>query len=335
MNQLSNIGAETATPMAKNIDTIEFGLLLLPGFPTDSYFLFASVAEFINRDLRNTLFNCMALSENGGMIEGSCGAIIDTKSLSECENNFDYLLVFSSSEKRFESRRKAAFFLSKYIRAKSIIGAIGGGVFALADTGHLNNKVASVHWRHKDIFKELFMDIATSDKMFEVDDRIWTSSGRTAALDLAIHVVKKHFGAAYAVETAQEFNHSRLSDEDSTQVSKLLNTPITGSHVVNQAIILLRGHIEELITMDELCKSVQISKRQLERQFSRHCGVTPTKYYRNIRLSHAREMLKCTNLRINEIALATGFSGSSYFSIAYRRRYRKTPTEERNISVIH
>ena len=69
--------------------------------------------------------------------------------------------------------------------------------------------------------------------------------------------------------------------------------------------------------------------RQLERLFLRHTGVTPLRYYLQIRLDRTRELLLYSDRSVIEIAVSAGFSSTSHFSTWYRRVYGVRPSEMR------
>jgi transcriptional regulator GlxA family with amidase domain len=72
-----------------------------------------------------------------------------------------------------------------------------------------------------------------------------------------------------------------------------------------------------------------VSRRQLERLFKQHLGTVPSKYYLELRLSRARQLLQQTSKSIVQIGLACGFSSGPHFSSTYRSHFGITPREER------
>ncbi len=71
------------------------------------------------------------------------------------------------------------------------------------------------------------------------------------------------------------------------------------------------------------------STRWLERLFRHHLGVTPKRYYIEMRLERARSLLLQTELSVTEIALATGFQSAGHFSRVYHDAFGVTPREQR------
>ena len=58
--------------------------------------------------------------------------------------------------------------------------------------------------------------------------------------------------------------------------------------------------------------------------------MTPLEYLKELRFRKAAEMLQEGSHSISQIAWATGFNDSHYFSRAFKQRFGKTPSEYRN-----
>ena len=87
----------------------------------------------------------------------------------------------------------------------------------------------------------------------------------------------------------------------------------------------MESHLADPLSLDQLATLSGISGRQLNRLFSRHIGSTVMGHYREVRLETAGRLLGHSTLSLTEIALATGFSGSSHFSSAFRQAYGHAP----------
>jgi transcriptional regulator GlxA family with amidase domain len=93
----------------------------------------------------------------------------------------------------------------------------------------------------------------------------------------------------------------------------------------------MEANIREPIGQAELADYVGITVRQLQRLFRRHLGCTPSRYYLQIRLARARELLRQTGLSLVEISVLTGFVASSHFSKTYKDYFGCTPSQERRM----
>jgi AraC family transcriptional regulator len=97
---------------------------------------------------------------------------------------------------------------------------------------------------------------------------------------------------------------------------------------------LVLDYIEETlgqpIKLRELAALAEISARHFERAFRQSTGTSPHAYVMERRLHVARDLLiNQPELPIEQITLRLGFSSSSHFSSAFRRRTGSTPTNFR------
>ena len=91
----------------------------------------------------------------------------------------------------------------------------------------------------------------------------------------------------------------------------------------------MEANLEETISLDDLAHYVGVSRRQLERLFQKHLKCVPSRYYLELRLNRARQLLLQTNLSIIDVSLACGFVSAPHFSKCYRDFFGIPPREER------
>jgi transcriptional regulator GlxA family with amidase domain len=87
--------------------------------------------------------------------------------------------------------------------------------------------------------------------------------------------------------------------------------------------------LERPVSCAQLARTVRLSPRQLERLFQRYLDTTPTRYYLEMRLNRARQLLRQTSMPILSVGLACGFVSASHFSKCYRELYNRSPQQER------
>ena len=91
----------------------------------------------------------------------------------------------------------------------------------------------------------------------------------------------------------------------------------------------MRNNIEEPLSLEELSLCAKLSRRQIERLFQTHLGVTPSRYYLELRITNARRLLLQSNKSITNIALACGFISMSHFSNCYKAYFGISPKAAR------
>ena len=77
---------------------------------------------------------------------------------------------------------------------------------------------------------------------------------------------------------------------------------------LTEAVTLMEANIEEPLSTDDIANLVGSSRRQLERLFKQYLGSLPSRYYLEMRLQRARQLLLDTNYSIVQVGLMCGFS---------------------------
>ncbi|WP_160153259.1 helix-turn-helix domain-containing protein [Microbulbifer sp. ALW1] len=100
-------------------------------------------------------------------------------------------------------------------------------------------------------------------------------------------------------------------------------------YLMREALALMESNLSEPLLTGELAAYLGVSSKKLERVF-RRCGFKlPARFYLDLRLERARQLLRGSSLRIDEVGRNCGFSSASHFSRCYREFSGHSPREER------
>lgn len=99
--------------------------------------------------------------------------------------------------------------------------------------------------------------------------------------------------------------------------------------LIQKAVKEIEKHFQEEWTLDHLADSLFVSKYYLSREFKRYMGTSPNKYLIVTRLNHAKELLKYSDLPIEDICLKSGFHYTSYFITQFKKHENCTPLQYR------
>ncbi|MGW2262550.1 AraC family transcriptional regulator [Streptomyces sp. NPDC004749] len=91
-----------------------------------------------------------------------------------------------------------------------------------------------------------------------------------------------------------------------------------------RARALLEDTYRETVTAERLAEAAGCSRFALYRAFRAEYGLAPSDYQRQLRLRHARELLR-TGVRAADAAAAAGFADQAHFSRWFQRVYGVTP----------
>jgi transcriptional regulator GlxA family with amidase domain len=166
--------------------------------------------------------------------------------------------------------------------------------------------------------------------LYEINNKRFTCSGGTAALDMMLKLIENQHGRVLAQEISQQFQHDRIrTDIDSQQMADRIDLAMSAPKLID-VINLMESNIETLLSLPEIAGQCNVSLRQIERLFHKYRGVTPSQYYLSLRLLHAKQLLLNTNRSVIDISIATGFETQSYFTACYRKYFGSSPRNHRS-----
>jgi AraC-like DNA-binding protein len=93
-------------------------------------------------------------------------------------------------------------------------------------------------------------------------------------------------------------------------------------------IDLISSHIEETdFTAEILANELKISQRQLYRKIKAISGCTVHEFITKVRMDHAENLLRNSDLSISQIAFKVGFSEASNFSRTFSKHFGCSPSQ--------
>ena len=306
-----------------------FGFLLLPDFALLPLSCMVDTLEDANYLSGQRLYDWCSLSVQGSAVTAANGLRLATDYDVADAPPLDSVVVCSAFDAHLHRSARMNRWLMRQVESGARVGAIATGSWQLAYAGLLEGRRCTIHWEDLPAFREAFPALNVSDAIFEIDGPIFTCSGGTGAIDLFLHFVADNFGIGIATQVAQQIMYQNVRRGDEHQpvdASTLLRVPHRG---VAKAAELMRTHLETPLRIEEVAVASGMSLRQMERQFRKLFGQTPQDFYRDLRLDHARNLIRLTSLTMFEIATACGFSSASYLARCHRRRFGRSPSAER------
>jgi AraC family transcriptional regulator, ethanolamine operon transcriptional activator len=138
-----------------------------------------------------------------------------------------------------------------------------------------------------------------------------------------INAAEPALSGAFAADAARAVI-ACLSPDDSEQPLSLTETRCHA--VVRDAQNLVLEQANTNLTIEDICRSLDISRRTLQTCFQRTLGIRPAQYLRAVRLNAARRTLKqCGS--VTEAATAWGFWHFGRFAQDYRAMFAEAPSQ--------
>ncbi|MCH8106249.1 MAG: helix-turn-helix domain-containing protein, partial [Proteobacteria bacterium] len=244
----------------------------------------------------------------------------------------DILFVIAGFNHQNHVGKAELKLIKKLSRRFKVVGGIEAGSWLLARCGLLDRKAATTHWEDLEEFRTQFPKVNLKTDRFVIDGSIFTTGGASPTFDLMLHLIRVRYGYPLALEVSSAFIYDSAHDATDTQPLVSLGSLENREPRVAAAIHLMEQHIDETISVSEIAAHTKLSVRMLEYLFAQTLNLSPGAYYRRLRLKSAHRLVVDTRLRMQEIAIRTGFNSLPSFSRMFKRYYQQSPVECRKLS---
>ena len=306
-----------------------FVFVLLRDFSLLSFVSAVEVLRIANRMSGRTLYRWTLAGETEDKAICSAGVEVALQQgLTECSRN-DTIVICGGLDVQKSTTRTLLNWLRREARRGVTIAGLCTAAYTMAKAGLLEGRRATIHWENQDSFSEEFDQVELTRSVFVTDRDRYTTAGGTSSIDLMLKLIADQHGEDLASAVADQLIYSSIrTDQDTQRLS--VPTRIGVRHPkLSQVIKVMEDNIEEPISPSILSRDVGMSTRQLERLFRRYLNRSPKRYYMELRLQKARNLLMQTDMSVINVALACGFASPSHFSKCYRAHYNTTPYRER------
>lgn len=307
----------------------KFYFVLLDNFTLLSFASALECLRIANRLAGREMYQWQLVGEGGGEISCSAGTVFKLDGELPELGRDDSIILCGGLAVHKATTKPLVNWLRREARKGVRIGGLCTAAYTMAVAGLLDGKKATIHWENQDSFAEEFEEVILTKSVFVIDGNRMSTAGGTSSIDLFLQIVASDHGEELASAIADQQIYSSIrTDQDTQRLS--IPTRIGVRHPkLSQVIQMMESNIEEPISPSILAKEVGMSTRQLERLFRRYLNRSPKRYYMEIRLQKARNLLMQTDMSVINVALACGFASPSHFSKCYRAHYDTTPYRER------
>lgn len=103
-----------------------------------------------------------------------------------------------------------------------------------------------------------------------------------------------------------------------------------GSFIVKNAIQYIKDHYNEKLTLNKVAEKTYVSQWHLSKLLNKQEGRNFSEILNQIRMEHARELLKNPSYRIADISEMVGFTDVAHFSRVFKKTVGISANEYRN-----
>ncbi|MFT3908289.1 MAG: DJ-1/PfpI family protein [Ferruginibacter sp.] len=224
----------------------------------------------------------------------------------------DYVFIPGAETKWLTSRsipfeKEVGKWLAEGYRMGAHICSICTGAFFLARLGLLNGKKCTTHWRKTAELKQRYpLIILQEDILFTEDERIFTSAGVTAGIDMTLFIIAKIKDENFSFKVARDLVvYARRKGNESQQsvYMNYRNHIHSGIHKVQDHLL---ENIQKKLTLVNLSEIAFMSSRNLTRIFKKETGITINEYISLLRKEHLQKLVLNPDITRKQMATYCG-----------------------------
>lgn len=160
-------------------------------------------------------FQVITIAERAAMVKCRGGLLVQPHYTIDDHPPLDILVVPGGWGTRREVHNERLLdWIVAQDRQTALTTSVCTGAFLLAARGLLDGRAATTHWASIDRLRQTHPAIdVRDDRRWVEDERIITSAGVSAGIDMALHVVARRLGTDVARATARRMEYEGPSDE--------------------------------------------------------------------------------------------------------------------------
>jgi AraC family carnitine catabolism transcriptional activator len=312
--------------------TIAF--LLLPEFSLLSAVSASEALRVANSLYPAPHFRCIFVHDTQPSVPSSSGIPLQAAMHVSELKDFDALVVVSSFRHDSFENAETQSLIRRFDRHGKTIGSIESGLYHIAKAGVLNGHTATAHFNNLPMFAEIFPQINFVRTVYTWSEKRMTCAGGSAATDMMLHLIAEQLGRAVAARVANIIIFPYRREIGAFQ-DDLFTSAYNGfPQPVREACRMMEEAIRRPLEVEAIAHQLGLSRRHLDRLFQMAFNCSTFEYYRMIRLSRARKLVKATRMQLTTVASRCGFESYPRFLERYREAYGISPAEDRSSALL-
>jgi transcriptional regulator GlxA family with amidase domain len=265
------------------------------------------------------------IARDAGEVASSSGVALMARGLRSVSGLETLIVVGGEGVRMAASCPRVQAFVRRAVRRGCRVASVCSGAYVLAESGVLDDRQATTHWRHTRHFLAAYPRVKLApDRIFARDGNIWSSAGISAGIDLALAMIGEDYGEEIAQAAARQLVLYYRRSGGQSQFSSLLELKApTGRFAA--LLGWAREHLDQPLTVDRLAEQAGMSARHFARAFIAETGATPSKAIERLRVDVAKQRVQESGEAIELIARSAGFGDPERMRRAFIRSFGQPP----------
>jgi transcriptional regulator GlxA family with amidase domain len=190
------------------------------------------------------------------------------------------------------------------------------GVFLVAETGLLDNRVATTTWWLAPLFRQRYPKVQLEESRMLVPTDIGVTAGAAMGhLDLALWLIRRA-----SPELATVVSRYLLADLRSAQAPYIIpNHLAQADPLVLRFERWARNNLKDGFSLQDAASAIGTSARSLQRRCQAILGKSPLSYFQDLRIEHAQSLLH-NGLDLDSVAVEVGYIEGATLGALLRQR---------------
>ena len=144
--------------------------------------------------------------------------------------------------------------------------------------------------------------------------------------------IKKQAGYEFILEHTSSLLGAKIlrTLESNLDLQEIHFTSV-GKKEINITLDYLHANINRDFSLENVADLAGLSKYHFIRMFKKETGKTPYRYYMDLKIEKAAELIKMNKFSITEICFMCGFKDHSHFSRVFRNKKGVTPSNFKDL----
>mgnify|MGYP003592818513 CR=1 FL=1 len=197
----------------------------------------------------------------------------------------------------------------------AVVCSVCTGAFFLAQTGLLNGRECTTHWKRTKELQEKFPAVDVVENiLFTEAERVFTSAGVTAGIDMALYILGKLKDDNFSYKVARELVIYVRRQGNEAQQSIFMNYRNHIHSGVHNVQDYIQENISSKLTLNELADVAFMSSRNLTRIFKKEIGISVNEYINLVRKGRLAELMKNPDITRAQMAKQCGLTSQRHVS---------------------
>ena len=290
------------------------------------------VFEAANRQFGRRVYDMQFISEHPNPLPCLSGLrVLPDRTIHDPNDAIDTLIVAGGTDPTRHANPPLVDWVRRSASGARRHGSVWTGAFLLGAAGLLDNRHVTIQSEFAPALAAAFpLAIVEPDRLIIRDGALFTAAGVAGGIDLALSLVEEDHGQPFALSVARSLALLATPPDRQSRLGVLLASHVASRSPIQRAQDWVHENFQLNLSVHSLAQRAGMGDRTFARVFRNKTGVTPAHFVEATRVDAARRLLEETDLSLQRVAPACGFSTPQALRRAFHRQLGILPAMYRS-----